>query len=111
MKTLFLASAAIALSATIGSAQETLSLPTTSPSAPTSTPMALLPIPLPNNGLAVGGQYGATGGLIVHQPHGGGYTTNSGTVALPSGTSFGGSVTTAPNGSVIGGGMSFGTRF
>jgi len=70
-----------------------------------------MPIPLPNNGVAVIGQHGSTAGMIMHQPLGHGYNSNSGTVVLPSGNGFGASVITGPNGSPIGGGLTIQQRF
>lgn len=77
---------------------------------PPSAPL-IFGVPTPNGGAIIGSQFNGTGGYLTHQPLGGGYTTNGLQLGTPGGTQFGGSVTTAPSGNVIGGGVTFGTTF
>jgi opacity protein-like surface antigen len=77
---------------------------------PPSAPL-ILGVPAPNGGAIIGGQFHGYGGTITHQPLGSGYNTNGFDLGTPDGTTFGGTVTTAPNGSAIGGGVRFGTTF
>ena len=74
-------------------------------------PPVVIPVPTPGGGVIVGGQVNGTGGIITHQPHGGGYTTNGAQIGTPGGTTFGGSVTTDPSGRPIGGTINFGGNF
>lgn len=78
---------------------------------PPPPPVVILPVPTPGGGAIIGGQVNGTGGIITHQPHGGGYTTNGGQISTPGGTNFGGSVTTDPSGRPIGGSITFGGTF
>lgn len=78
--------------------------------APTPPPV-LFGFPTPNGGAIVGGQYGGTGGVVTHQPLGGGYTSNGANIGTPGGTSFGGNVITDPSNKPIGGGITFSTTF
>jgi hypothetical protein len=72
---------------------------------------AIFAIPTPNGGTIIGGQSGRFGGVVTHQPHGGGYTTNGLQFGSRGGTTFGGSMTTNPSGKPIGGTINFGTTF
>ena len=89
-----------------------LDLPTTPVTQPASPPsLVIIPIPTPDGGAIIGGQVNGTGGIITHQPHGGGYTTNGAQIGTPGGTTFGGSVTTDPSGRPIGGMLNFGVTY
>jgi hypothetical protein len=104
MGTKTLAAAIVAMA--IGTAAATAPGHANPPSAP-----LIFGVPTPNGGAIIGGQFKGYGGTITHQPLGGGYNTNGFDFGTRSGTTFGGTVTTAPNGSAIGGGVRFGTTF
>jgi hypothetical protein len=104
-----LALAALAGHASAGPVPLDLPTPPVTQSAP--PPPVIFPVPPPGGGVIVGGQVNGTGGIVTHQPHGGGFTTNGAQIGTPGGTTFGGSVTTDPSGRLIGGSLNFGGTF
>ncbi|MDX0675670.1 hypothetical protein GOD41_08530 [Sinorhizobium medicae] len=85
----------------------------------TSPPPASLPqdrtggfvIPTPGGGFIGGGSNSAgEGGIITHQPLGGGYSSSGAAYGDGHGTTIGGSILNGPSGPV-GGGVTFGTNF
>lgn len=85
----------------------------------TSPPPAPLPqdrtagfiIPTPNGGFIGGASNSAgEGGIISHQPLGGGYSNSGAAFGDGRGNTIGGSITNGPNGPV-GGTVTFGTDF
>ena len=104
--TKYFAATAVAAFATLTAAAIAPSHANPPPSAP-----LIFGVPTPNGGAIIGGQLNGYGGTITHQPLGSGYNINGFDFGTGGGTTFGGTVTTAPNGSAIGGGIRFGTTF